>query len=475
MKQYVNEVFHSNRNIIFISILLSCILAILNINGSSKKDVVTLFFATFLLINDMYLAIKDSKKSILLFLVSLPILVTARKFLQIDFFVFKISFESIYVTFLFVLNIKRVIFNIKHVFRCGSRNTFNFYILILTFIIFVYNANTYSVYFFKSMADTYIGVIVPIMFMLVSVSIFNKNDIKKIILSLIFSVDLSCLYGFIQIFKDGISISNINKNRAFLTFGYHNVNIFAGILVTVIPFTLEYILYKKNNKSEKIFLYSSFIIEMFALLVTFTRGAWLTAIIAVFLILISKKYKKFLIAMVVLGAILFKPTMSFILTRGNTLISFFQNESAIARIQSIYTDIRIIKDYPFGVGMSSFPEFYKEFAVRGYLMMPEEFRWKITAAHYMLEHAHNLILQIGVEFGIVALAIFILIIINRIKATISKYEENRMFFVSFIVYIVFSTLTGNEFNHKGVITGTLIIFLIMALIQVNNFEACHKA
>ncbi|WP_138206585.1 O-antigen ligase family protein, partial [Haloimpatiens lingqiaonensis] len=340
---------------------------------------------------------------------------------------------------------------------------------------FVYNANTYSVYFFKSMADTYIGVIVPIMFMLVSVSIFNKNDIKKIILSLIFSVDLSCLYGFIQIFKDGISISNINKNRAFLTFGYHNVNIFAGILVTVIPFTLEYILYKKNNKSEKIFLYSSFIIEMFALLVTFTRGAWLTAIIAVFLILISKKYKKFLIAMVVLGAILFKPTMSFILTRGNTLISFFQNESAIARIQSIYTDIRIIKDYPFGVGMSSFPEFYKEFAVRGYLMMPEEFRWKITAAHYMLEHAHNLILQIGVEFGIVALAIFILIIINRIKATISKYEENRMFFVSFIVYIVFSTLTGNEFNHKGVITGTLIIFLIMALIQVNNFEACHKA
>lgn len=172
--------------------------------------------------------------------------------------------------------------------------------------------------------------------------------------------------------------------------------------------------------------------------------------------------------MVIIGAILIKPAMSFILTRGNNVSSFLENESSIARIQSIYTDARIIKDYPFGVGMSSFPEYYKEFATRGYLMMPQELRWKVKAAHYMLEHAHNLILQIGVEFGLISLLIYILLMLNRVKVVFKDYSKNRGLFVSLITYIIFSTLTGNEFNHKGVITGTIIIFLVLGLIEINN-------
>ncbi|MBY7015850.1 O-antigen ligase family protein, partial [Clostridium sporogenes] len=350
----------------------------------------------------------------------------------------------------------------------GNKNTFKFYILTFIFVLFVYNSNVYSVYFWKSMTDTYLGVVTPIMFMLIIITLFDQNDIKNLLYSVIFSVNLSCLYGFIQIFKDGISLHNINKNRALLTFGYHNVNIFAGILVTVMPFVLEYILYNKNSKAEKRFFYSSLFIQIIALLITFTRGAWLSALIALFLILISKKYKKLVIIMVIIGAILIKPAMSFILTRGNNVSSFLENESSIARIQSIYTDARIIKDYPFGVGMSSFPEYYKEFATRGYLMMPQELRWKVKAAHYMLEHAHNLILQIGVEFGLISLLIYILLMLNRVKVVFKDYSKNRGLFVSLITYIIFSTLTGNEFNHKGVITGTIIIFLVLGLIEINN-------
>ncbi|ENK1243087.1 O-antigen ligase family protein [Clostridium botulinum] len=468
MKYYLQRMLQYNKKVLGCSFLLSFIIAILNISGNSKKDIFMLFTATFLLLNEIYLSFKDVKKSVLLFLISLPFFVTARKFVQIDFFVFKISFETIYISIIFIYNIKNIFINIKNKLKNCDKSTFKFYILIAIFVLFVYNSNVYSVYFWKSMADTYLGVVTPIMFMLIIISLFDQNDIKNLLYSVIFSVNLSCLYGFVQIFKDGISLHNINKNRALLTFGYHNVNIFAGILVTVIPFVLEYILYNKKSKAEKRFFYSSLFIQTIALLITFTRGAWLSALIALFLILISKKYKKLVIAMVIIGAILIKPAMSFILTRGNNVSSFLENESSIARIQSIYTDARIIKDYPFGVGMSSFPEYYKEFATRGYLMMPEGLRWKVKAAHYMLEHAHNLVLQIGVEFGVISLLTYILIMLNRLKVAFKDYSKNRSLIVSLVTYLIFSTLTGNEFNHKGVITGTIIIFLILGLIEVNN-------
>ncbi|NFU40230.1 hypothetical protein FDG30_12165 [Clostridium sporogenes] len=58
--------------------------------------------------------------------------------------------------------------------------------------------------------------------------------------------------------------------------------------------------------------------------------------------------------------------------------------------------------------------------------------------------------------------------LNRVKVVFKDYSKNRGLFVSLITYIIFSTLTGNEFNHKGVITGTIIIFLVLGLIEINN-------
>ena len=470
MKYYLEEIFHSNKKIILLTFVISCLAVFLNLKvSSSKKDLLMLFLAMFLLLNDIYLIFVSKKKSILLFIISLPFLVTARKFVQMDFFIFKISFETIYVTILFMLNIKEIFNTVKLQFLKGNKKIYMFYILLFIFIILVYNSNMYSVYFWKSMSDTYLGVVTPIMFMLAVIAIIGKEDVDKILYASILSINLSCLYGFLQIFKDGISLTSINKNRGLLTFGYHNVNIFAGILVTIIPILLNYILYNKNTKREKIFLYLSFIIQFISLAITFTRGAWLSAALAIFLIFISKKYKKIVIVMIILGIVLMKPALSFVITRGNTTGTFLNNESAVARLQSIYTDAAIIKDYPLGVGMSAFPEYYKEFATRGYLMMPDNLRWSIKAAHYMLEHAHNLLLQIGVEFGIISLITYLLIIVNRIKVAFNDYAKNRGLFVSLITYIFFSTITGNEFNHKGVITGTLIIFLILGLLQINNF------
>ncbi|WP_392486647.1 O-antigen ligase family protein [Haloimpatiens sp. FM7315] len=468
MKVYLDRIFHDNKKVIFFSLLFSAALAVLNVKKMGIKDSGMFFLATFLLVNQVYLIFKDSKKSIFLFILSLPILVTARKICSIDLVFLKITYESIYVTFLFLVKIKDIFRNLKYSVKNSSSLSFSFYIMILFFMVFVYNADIYSKDLFNSLSDTYLGVVVPIMFMISVISIIKTKDIDIIIYSLILNLDFSCLYGLMQILKDGVSLSNIKKNRALLTFGYHNVNIFAGILITILPLLMEIILYKKSSKKGKVFFYGSFMLQLIGLAITFTRGAWICFILSVFLILISKKYSKILIVLTSIGLLLSKPALSFIISRGNQNTTFFTNESSVARIQSIFTDIQILKKFPFGIGMSSFKEFYKEFAGRGYLAMPESLRFKATAAHYMLEHAHNLLLQIGVEFGLVALVIFIALIINRLRLCLKNYGENRGLFISTLIYVIFSTLTGNEFNHKGVITGTLIIFMIFALIEVRQ-------
>jgi O-antigen ligase len=134
-----------------------------------------------------------------------------------------------------------------------------------------------------------------------------------------------------------------------------------------------------------------------------------------------------------------------------------------------------MRKYPFGIGAGNFPDAYKVFSFQGYLSMPQSIRFNAITAHYTLEHAHNLLLQIGVEFGIVAAVIFIIIIINRLKLCLRNIEFNRGVFNSILIYSLFSVITGNQFDHKGVITPTIIIFTMFGITELafkikNNIE-----
>lgn len=318
----------------------------------------------------------------------------------------------------------------------------------------------------RSLSEVYIGVLVPIMFYLVFVTYFNMDLKYRVYYALFIALDFSCIYGILQILLRMIKTGQLKIDRLYLTFGYHNVNIFAGILMTIIPLILELILYRKNSKGENIFLILSFLLYTFSTMITFSRGAWLCFMAAIALSLISKKYWKIL-AFGVLGLSFFiKPLLSFIITRGTTT-SFLQNESAVARLQSIFTDFTIIKKFPFGIGGGSFAEFFKEYALQGYLSMPEDIRFNSTAAHYALEHAHNLLLQVCVEFGVVSTILFLLIILNRLRLSFKNFKFNRGAFNAIIIYFIFSLITGNEFNHKGVITGTLILYILFAIIELS--------
>lgn len=447
--------------------MLTVILGFVLVPTYGKKDAISMCLAFLFLILEIYLLFKNKKYSVLLYIVSIPILVTARKLCYFNFFIFRITFETIYISFLFILSYKEVIKLIKK--RYGNKNLDIFMDLLFVLIVFSYNSCFFSTDVFYSLGEVFIAILVPVMFMLSVMALFKKEDIKKILYHLFIAMNISCIYGFMQIISLKIPLSKIIKNREYITFGYNNINIFAGIMILIIPVILYIIVANNNSKKEKIFLYITFGLNTVSLIITYSRGAWICLIISVIIIMFNKKKRKTNIVIGLLMLIALKPALSYILTRGS-YASLWKNASTVARIHGAFTDFLIMFKYPFGAGPGTYPYLYKTFAIDGYKLIPEFIRLKISVASYALESAHNLFFTIGAEFGVVCLIVFLVIIINRLTALFKNYKDNRGIFSAMVSYLIISLLTGTELNHKGIITGPLILFLYFAIIELNRRE-----
>jgi len=473
-KNYISVKEFSKKNYIILSsiIVISILVFLFLFRKIGMKDSGMASIATAMLIFDLYYASIDMKKSILLFIVSFPIFVTARKVVYFDLLFLKVTFESIYITIMFILNIKNIGKFVKDKLCNRESYSAKFLFLIIVFVVLATNSNIFSEHILQSLSSTYISIFIPVMFMFIILVNFKSEDIKSIFYALIVSIDLSCFYGFSQVITNRMSLGDVMRNRNLITFGYHNVNIGAGIILLIVPLVLELVLYRELNKKEKIFVYGSLFTTIIALLITFTRGAWLCFLIITFIMLISKKYKKIFYFFGIAFLISSKWIITFILQRGQVNVDILKNESIMARLQAIVASCIIVIKYPFGAGAATFAELYRKYAMNAYLAFPESFRISAPVANYSMENAHNLWFQIAVEFGIICSILFFIIIINRLKVIFENYSENRGVFTTIIIYMIYSVLTGNEFDHKGVITGTLIMWLIFAIVELNSKENC---
>lgn len=450
---------------------ISAGMAALNYNKLGIKDSGMLFIATLALVYSIHLVFKDVEASILFFIVSFPILVTARKGFNIDILIFKLTYESIYVMILFLKSFKSIKGMVIDSYK-GSGIDFKFLIYTFIFVIFSLNSSLFSANIQISIGHTFLSVLIGVMFGLSLYFSFKGKNVESIYYALILMCDLSCLYGFMQIFQNRIPFSMIGAKRHLITFGFHNVNIFAGIAILVFPLMLDMFFYGKKKGKDLAFIVFSLGINTLGLFITYTRGAWLALLAALLIVLISKKYRFILYGLFGLMAAGIKPIGGYILRRG-TSTSLITNESTIARLQSIFASLVIIKKYPFGAGSGSFADMYKRYVSEGYLMIPEGFRKEIKVATYNMLAAHNLWLHIAVELGVISMVAFLGMVLNRLFLGIKNFKKCRGEVAAIVSYIIYSLITGIEFEHKGVITGTLVLWIIFMLIQFKAGE-CKK-
>lgn len=453
------------------NILTLCLLAIITIvvglfsvKELGIKDGGTFTLSVILLIIILILSRKDFKKAVYLFIVSMPILVTARKGLYLDLFIIKLNFESIIILLLFFSKYKEIYINLKNKYKENK----NILRLVFLFIFLALISTIFSKDILESLRLTVTSVVVPILLGIIILTMFNKKDIKALVYSLGLSINLSCLYGILQIAGIGFSLSAVKSARNLLTFGYHNGNIFVNIALMAFPLLLNELLHKKTSLREKIFLILSLGLQSISIFLTFSRGAWLAIAISVILVLFSKKYKYLFIGLTIFGLVASPFILPKILGRGDSSTHFLQNTSNTARLLSIVTSKDIMLDNVFGVGYGNFNEHYRETVTDSYLNLSLNFRKHMITPLYTMEHAHNFFLNIGVELGILSMITILLIFINRIKAIIKNYSLNRGIFISIAIFIFIGLTTGIELNHKGVLTNTYIMWILFSMITLNN-------
>lgn len=147
---------------------------------------------------------------------------------------------------------------------------------------------------------------------------------------------------------------------------------------------------------RKWWMFAPAALTTFALLLTYTRSAWLAWIFAVFVVLVLPRPRWILYATAALIVLVsFLPLGMFA-----RLISSFNPrvESNLDRIRMVQAGVEMIRDYPlFGVGPGNVKEMYPLYR------RPDAPRFKVP-------HLHNNVIQIWAERGILALAAYLLFI-----------------------------------------------------------------
>lgn len=237
----------------------------------------------------------------------------------------------------------------------------------------------------------------------------NPTDLKKIIYIIIFSTLIPGVTAFNQFLTEsGMTIIDEGiTNRIFGTFAHPNL--FAYYLV--IPLSLLVFFILKNDDLKEKFNYfpTLFLAPIFVLLLlTYTRGAWLSILIIIF-IFGAFRYRKFL-AGALLGLILIYFVFPPLHNRVNDLFHFKPGSSIIWRI-NLWKDT---------LGYS------KEKIISGYgIGTANEVILKKRGAELGSPDPHNDYLKITLESGILGIISYLGIILSLIFVLIKGFLKTE--------------------------------------------------
>lgn len=256
----------------------------------------------------------------------------------------------------------------------------------------------------------------PVLFGLLTMYLLDdKKLLDRFMNIVIISAVLIAIVGLVQyVFQIEMRWKAVQKDtgtfRIVSVFG--NPNAFAGYLNMILAFTVPLVLFVKDKKTKLLYLAASLPIFA-ALLLTFSRGAWIGFFFMVVYVVWNWN-KKWLLALPVLGAISpfaipYLPQA--IVDRISALFDpeYFRMSSEYGRI-SFWTEALIkMKENPiFGAGMGMFGD-----------SVPD--RHNIPFSTWVDNH----FLKIGAEIGIIGMVAFIiiLVVLFRLAHGLSKRAE----------------------------------------------------
>lgn len=237
----------------------------------------------------------------------------------------------------------------------------------------------------------------------------NKRVVDNAMRALVMSGFIVSVLGIIQggagyVTSDWLDTSAYQYISGRITTAFNNPNVLASYLIIVIPFALVYTFERSRNATNNIFNALTLVCLAAALVFTWSRGAWVGIAIGLLMLctFVFRRSPKLIVAIFawIPNLLLFAPQS--VWQRIASIFSFLGNDvdSSINYRFTVWRDsLRLFADNIFGgigVGSASFSEAYIEYA-------------SIGAENAL--HSHNLFLQIGIEVGVFALILFVLVLI----------------------------------------------------------------
>ncbi len=268
----------------------------------------------------------------------------------------------------------------------------------------------------NSLADLLRLTSVLMFYVLMSVLIKGKDQIKQIIFIIVLSSLLPLSIGTYQFITNTGSLGAIGYNRLMGTFVHPNV--FGMYLVFLTPITIFSAKYAKRNVSRLLYIGLS-LWMVFLLIQTYTRSPWIGLLIVGLVFGLKKDKRTLLLTTIIIGVILV--LFPEIVTRFTETHPGRQS-SVVTRILTWKASFDFFKDRPlFGWGLGSFQ--FISFLVK--------------------LQAHNDYIRILVEMGIVGFIFFINFYYKILKhLSLSFRKINDPYFSDFVL-IVFSIFVAN--------------------------------
>lgn len=264
-----------------------------------------------------------------------------------------------------------------------------------------------------------LGLIIPLI-------INDKTKLKLSLNALVFITTLLCIYGIYQfIFGAPMDEAWIDKGyasnvtRIYSVFG--NPNVYGEYLVLVIPVVFALFNTTKNKLLKLVYL---IVIGLGILntLLTLSRGSMVSLVIALVIVILLKaqQYIPILVILAMASPFILPPI---IITR---IISIFAGDSSTDYRTSIYqASFNMLRDnYVTGVGLGQFKELYKIYS--------------FGAAKSF--HAHNTILMIFIETGLLGLISFVFMMIAWARDIITAMTKKKN--VGFIEVSIMAGIIG---------------------------------
>lgn len=197
--------------------------------------------------------------------------------------------------------------------------------------------------------------------------------------------------------------------RVTSTFG--NPNVLGEYLIMAIPFALAMLL-TGEKRSGRFFAFMTLCAACACLVFTWSRGAWLGFMFAMFVFFLVYTRKTLILCLCGVLAIPFLPFVlpDSILYR-ITSIGNISDSSTSYRVGIWEASVKIAADFAgsgIGIGTDAFTKVYPLYALSGIEIAP---------------HSHNLFLQTAIETGLPGLLILLLIIVLFIQSAFTFYKK----------------------------------------------------